>query len=113
MMLFFKRLITALAFLVIFFIVFRTAAMMVGGGIAGARATAAQPVHSTNVQDGFNQGMVIGMQAGIKFRREYGQTVGLASLAVAAVLALYLTFGGVLSWCREAVPPPIPRKPYG
>ena len=113
MALFFKRLLTALVLLAIFFVVFRTAAMVVGGGIAGARATSAQSVHSTNVQDGFNQGLVIGMQAGIKFRQEYGQTVGLVSLAVAAVLALYLTFGGVLSWCREPVPPPLPGQRYG
>ena len=112
-MLFLKRLITALILLAVFFLVFDTVAMGVGGGIAGARATSAQGVHSTTAQGGFNQGFAIGMKAGAEFRQQYGQSVGLASLALAAILALWLTFGGVLSWCREPAQPPLPRSPYG
>ena len=113
MMLFLRRLLTALVLLAIFFVVFHTLAMMVGGGIAGARATAAQNVQSTDVRGGFNQGFATGMKAGLEFRRQYGQTVALASLALAAVCALWLTFGGVVSWCREPTPPPLPRSRYG
>ena len=111
-MLFLKRLLTALVLLGLLFFVVRTAALTVGGGIAGAKATSAQPTHATDFKSGLNEGMVIGARAGIAFRQEYGQIIGLSSLGLASVIALWLSFGGVLSWCREQTPPPLPLGRY-
>ena len=78
-MLFLKRLLTALVLLGLLFIVIRTAALTVGGSVAGVRATTAQPTHATDFKSGLNEGMVIGARAGIAFRQEYGQVIGLGS----------------------------------
>ena len=112
-MLFVKRLLTALIFFGILFVVVRTAALVLGGGIAGAKATSAQQAQNGGAPLGFNDSFSIGAKAGVAFREQYGQTIGIASLAVATVGALWLSFGGVLPWCREVVPPPLPGKRFG
>ena len=71
-MLFLKRLLTALVLMGLLFIVVRTAALMVGGAIAGVQATSAQPTHATDFKSGMNEGMVIGVRAGAAFRQKYG-----------------------------------------
>ena len=119
-MLFLKRLLTAVVLLGLLFVVLDKVALAVGGGIMGAQAGAAaqqqqqrEPgVPTASAQESFNKGMQVGLEAGIKFRHEYGKNMGLAALGVATVAALWLSFGGVLPWCREVKPPPLRDSPY-
>ena len=112
-MLFAKRLLTALVLFAFFFVVIRTVALGVGGGIAGAKATTALQAQNGSGPQGFNAGFAVGAKAGAEFNAQYGQAIGLASLAVATVGALWLSFGGVLPWCRDVTPPPLPGKRFG
>lgn len=102
-MLFIKRLLTALVLFGMLFLITFVGAMAVGGGIAGAKAS--QGLDTNN--HGFRQGYELGVQAGLKFRHDYKQTIGLIALGVSSVGALWLTFGGKLSWCQEPPPPPV------
>ena len=107
-MIFVRRLLTALVLFALFFVVFRTLALGIGGGVAGAKATSALQAQGGRGPQNFNEGFAVGVKAGAEFRQRYGQTIGLVSLAVAAVGALWLSFGGVLPWCRAVSPPPLP-----
>ena len=107
-MLFIKRLLTAVVLFGMLFMITYVGTMAVGGGMAGAKATNGLDTNNTR----FNQGYQVGVQAGLKFRQEYGQTIGLIALAVSSLGALWLSFGGVLSWCQEPPAPPLPSSRF-
>ena len=108
-MLFLKRLLTALVLLGVLFVTLRTASLMVGGAVMGAKAsTELQRQRGPGGKVDFQESVQIGAEAGIKFRQDYGQPIGLGALGVATVGALSLAFGGLLPWCREQRPPPLP-----
>lgn len=111
-LLFVKRLLTALVLLAVLFVGLRTVALGIGGGVAAANATAALQAQGGGPKD-FNAGFAVGAKAGAEFSAQNGQTIGLAALAVATLTALWLSYGGVLPWCRDEAPPSLPRKRFG
>lgn len=113
-MLFLKRLFTALVLLGLLFVALRSIAIIGGSMVEGAKAGyALQQQRGPGAPVDIRESAAMGAKASLKFQAEYGQTIGLSALGVAAVVALWMAFGGVLPWCREARPPPLPaNKPY-
>lgn len=113
-MLFLKRLLTALVLLGLIFIALRTIGISVGAAVEGAKAGyALQQQRGAGAPISVQEGAMMGAKAGMKFQADYGQRIGLGALGVATVLALWMAFGGVLPWCKEEKPPPLPaNNPY-
>ncbi len=97
-MLFVKRLLTALLLFAMIFTVLYVGAMGVGKYRAEEDAVANLPANLR----AFRQDEGVRRRAGKTFKHEHEQTFGLAALGLAAVGAMWLSFGGVMSWCRES-----------
>lgn len=89
--------IAAGSFFFIFLFLF-VLSMFIGGAIAGAESGLNQQ------PQGFSQGYQVGAEAGRKFGQEYGPLFMLLSallgLVLSLLLAWFLTFCGILPWCR-------------
>ena len=100
-----KRIFTAIGCfiptVVIFFFGIAMIGGMIVGGIAGAKAG--------NATEGADAGRI----AGEHFGQNFGVIIFFISIALAAITALVLTFGGILPWCRkprEQSPPQPPAQ---
>jgi hypothetical protein len=105
-MLFFARLGTSIVLFVVLFIVLLIGTLGVGGGIAGARA-GAQARQAGRTQSDYE----VGQQAGSDFGKRYGKMIMFASLGVAGMASLVISFSGILPWCRKATVPPVVLQP--
>jgi len=97
-MLLLKRCATAFVLFVFFFVVVYFGICMVGGGIAGAKSSAAHPNAPDNIQRA--------SQAGADFVTHNIGTIALASFGVSLIASLGLSFTGILPWCRKPAEPP-------
>lgn len=84
---------------VIFFLGIAMISGMIVGGIAGAKAG-----NTTEAAD-------VGRIAGEQFGRNFGAIIFFLSMALAAITALVLTFGGILPWCRKPREQNTPQSP--
>jgi hypothetical protein len=101
-MLLIKRLVTALLLSGTLFLFFYLGAMVVGGGVAGARAAWEQRIED------FDPGRAVGEDAGLKFAARYGRVALAGSAGAAVIVGAALSFSGIFPWCRQVVPPPLP-----
>ena len=95
-MLMIKRLATSAAMFVMLFLFLFFGSLMLGGAVAGARASREHP----GARD-FRSGYQLGQEAGQDFGRRFAGVLFLASAGFSGVISLAVAFSGVLPWCRK------------
>src|SRR6267154_1845882 len=93
-----KRSLTAIVLFVFLFVVLYFGICIVGGGIAGARASAG----NANPRDNFE----LGRQAGERFVRQNLGTIATCSFGISLASSLALSFSGIFPWCKKPAEPP-------
>ncbi|MCM8533863.1 MAG: hypothetical protein NE330_22055 [Lentisphaeraceae bacterium] len=90
-MLIIKRLLTSGILFIFSFILLSFGILILGSAIAGGIAGANDPENAREV----------GRIAGEDFGAAYRTIIGLGSLLISAVSSLYLSFGGIIPWCKN------------
>jgi hypothetical protein len=98
-MLFLKRFVTAMVLIPFLTIAIWLGGIMLGGAMAGGRAAAEKQAQGSEASQ-------IGRQAGEEFGRKYSVIILKGAVVASFVLAMGISFSGILPWCRREISPP-------